>query len=165
MQIDNGIRSKAFIGTLGNVRQVFFIHESANDAFLAMTIRNFVTHLRHPDRSKTNSNLRKTIAIQGLHDLVHNEGLCVFADDNDGPISTNFAIRIIGRLKDTANENIAVLDTRAFNRKSVVIDFGLVGFTANANARNALRFIHWTFKSFLITANLSNYGLVHLVDR
>lgn len=46
-----------------------------------------------------------------------------------------------------------------------MVDLGLIGFATNANARNALRFIHRTLKSFLVTANFTNDGLVHLLNR
>ncbi len=46
-----------------------------------------------------------------------------------------------------------------------MIHFGLVGFASNADAGHAGRFVHRTFKSFVIRTNLTNDGLVHFVDR
>lgn len=110
MQIDNGIRSKTLVRALGNVGKIFFIHQCTNDALLAMPIGNLVADLRHSDRPQTNSDLRQTIAVQGLNDFVDDKGLGVLTNDNNRSISANFAIGVIRGVKDPPDEDIAVFD-------------------------------------------------------
>ena len=88
-----------------------------------MTIRDFVSNGRHSHRTEPNTNLKKTIAIHHYSNFVNNEGFRIFANDNDGPIATNFATRVIRGLVDSADEDVVILDASAFGWQSIFIYF------------------------------------------
>lgn len=165
MQIDNGIGTHSLVGTVHNLRQIFFIHQAADDALLSMPIRNLVADGGHSHGPQAHAHLKETIAIHHDGNLVDDKGLGVFANDNDRTVATDLATRIITGVLDTTNENVIVLDARALGRQTVFVDLGLIRFAANANARHSKRFIERTLKGFVVGPNFTNDGLVHLLDR
>ena len=137
MQINNRVGTHAFVGALGNLWQVFFIHEDANDALLAVAIGNLVADLRHAHRAQAYADLQKAIAIHHDGNLINDKRFRVFADDNNRAIAAHFAAGIVGRLEDAPDEDVIIFDSSAFGGKTFEIDFGLVGFAANADAGHA----------------------------